>query len=119
MKRLRKIVRIIIIVINCLAASMLLLSYAAPFVNPADFWPLAAFGVIYPLLLAINLVFLVLWIIRWKWWVLISGVVLVAGIPLMMNFFRFRLPSPPLQRRPGIHGDEYECKPLSPLLLEQ
>lgn len=95
MKRLRKIVRIIIIVINCLAASMLLLSYAAPFVNPADFWPLAAFGVIYPLLLAINLVFLVLWIIRWKWWVLVSGIVLVAGIPLMMNFFRFRLPSPP------------------------
>lgn len=97
MRRLRKIVKKTLFAVNLIASVLLLLSYAAPYVNPADFWPLAAFGVFYPLFLAINLFFLVIWLVRWNWYAYVSGVVLIAGIPLMLNFFRFKIPSPPYE----------------------
>lgn len=95
MRRFRKIVGRTLFAINIIAVLLLALSYATPYINPADFWPLATFGVFYPLFLAVNLLFLVIWLIRWKWYVVISGVALLAGIPLLLNFFRFKIPSPP------------------------
>ena len=95
MRWVKRFVRVTAITLNVAAAVMLWLSYASPFVNPADFWLLAIFGVMYPLLIALNLLFLVLWIIRWKWCAIISGVTLIMGLPLLLNFFRFKPPSPP------------------------
>lgn len=97
MRRFKKIVRGILFALNIVAALLLLLSYAVPYVNPADFWPLAPFGVFYPIILVANIVFLVLWLIRWKWYALISGVVLLAGMPLLLRYFRFKIPSPPYE----------------------
>lgn len=97
MKKLQKFLLVTLITLNALAALFLTVSYAAPYINPADFWPIAVFGLIYPLLLAINLLFTVIWLIRWRWYALISGIVLIIGMPLMLKFFRFKIPSPPYE----------------------
>ncbi len=48
--------------LNIGAAILLFLAYLAPFVPPDYFWPLAFFGLAYPYLLILNLLFLLFWI---------------------------------------------------------
>jgi endonuclease/exonuclease/phosphatase family metal-dependent hydrolase len=75
----RKITDTLILVLNLLAAIGLLVAYLAPFVNPAKLFFPAFFGLGYPYLLMVNLIFLCYWIIRLKKEVLISLVVILAG----------------------------------------
>jgi vancomycin resistance protein VanJ len=51
---------------NHLAAIALLVSYLAPYVSPENFWLLSFFGLGYPILVAINLVFVLYWAIQLK-----------------------------------------------------
>jgi len=67
-------------------AALLLLSYTAPFINPAKILFPAFLGLAYPYLLLINLVFLVYWIIRFRKELLISLVVIMIGWGHLMNF---------------------------------
>ncbi len=42
----------------------LLFSYLAPFVNPKFFWPIAFVGIVYPVLLILNIAFILYWFFR-------------------------------------------------------
>lgn len=54
-------------ILNMLALFALALSYLAPHVSPSTFlWPVAFLGLLYPVLLLINLLFLCYWIISFK-----------------------------------------------------
>jgi endonuclease/exonuclease/phosphatase family metal-dependent hydrolase len=53
----------VIWVLNWFAIGSLLLSILAPFVNPAVFWPLAFWGLLFPAFLLVNVIFLLYW-----WW---------------------------------------------------
>lgn len=66
-------------VLNCLTIVVLLLSYIAPYVSPAVFWPLAFFGLIHPALAIINLLFIVYWSLRRHRFVLYSTMALFIG----------------------------------------
>lgn len=46
---------------NGLAVAALLLAYLCTRVDPADFWPLALFGMAYPYLLLANMLFIIWW----------------------------------------------------------
>ncbi len=63
---------------------LLLLSYLAPFVPPDLFWPLAFFGLAYPYLVLINLIFLVFWVLQR------SRRLLLPLISLSVGFIDFR-----------------------------
>jgi len=60
------IVNRIIWVLNLLAGILLLLSYAAPYVNPMIWWIAAFFGLAFPLFFIINVLFGVYWLIMGK-----------------------------------------------------
>lgn len=94
-KAIVRVLRYTVIILNIIAALLLLLSYLALYVNPADFWLFAPLGLLYPLLLAINVVFLLYWLIRWRPLFFLSASVVALGIPVMVVLFRFRIPSPP------------------------
>ena len=49
----------VLIILTILSVLCLLLSYAAFFVSPAKLWFLAFFGLAYPLILAVNLFFVI------------------------------------------------------------
>lgn len=95
MKLVAKVLKPTLLTLNLLAALALLISYLSVNINPADFWIPALFGLVTPLLLALNFIFITYWIIRWKKYILISTFAIIIGIPQLVNYFRFRAPQPP------------------------
>ncbi|MFB6258404.1 MAG: endonuclease/exonuclease/phosphatase family protein [Flavobacteriales bacterium] len=72
-------------------------SYLAPYISPADFWPLAFAGLGYPLLVIGNLLFVLYWILFKKRIFWISLIVLILGYPYHRDFFRIDLGSGPIE----------------------
>ncbi len=97
MLRIFRWLRYFLYALNGLAALALLLSLLATRVSPTDFWLLALFGLGYPMVLLVNAFFLLYWLIRWKRFALVSLVVLLLGIPQLVSFLRFKVPTPPYQ----------------------
>jgi len=81
----------IITVLNMIAAVSLLLSYLAPLIDPSKFFLPALFGLIFPYLLAVNLAFLIYWLIRLRREVLISLVVILLGWNHLNNLLPLNL----------------------------
>ncbi len=65
--------------LNHLAAIALLISYLAPYISPQNFWFIAFFGLAYPLLVVINLLFVVYWGMQLKKRGLYSLVIILLG----------------------------------------
>lgn len=83
---MRKITGKLILYANILAAVLLLLTYTAPFINPATLLFPAFLGLAYPYILLINLVFLVYWVIRFRKELLVSLIAILIGWGHLMNF---------------------------------
>lgn len=64
---------------NHIAAISLLISYLAPYVSPENFWFIAFFGLAYPVLVIINLLFVVYWGAQLKKRTFYSLIILLAG----------------------------------------
>jgi endonuclease/exonuclease/phosphatase family metal-dependent hydrolase len=79
----------IVVVLNMLSVAGLLLSYLASYVSPERFWMLGLFGLAYPVLLLINLLFVGYWIISWRRWVFLSLAAISLGFPYLINTFQF------------------------------
>jgi len=75
----KKFLKGLILILNVLVAAALLLSYLAPFLNPSTWFLPAIFGLAYPYLLILNLIFLLYWLIRLKREILISLVIILLG----------------------------------------
>ena len=60
------IINRIVWILNLLAGVLLLLSYAAPYINPMIWWIAAFFGLAFPLLFVINGLFLIYWLVMGK-----------------------------------------------------
>ncbi|MBU0765188.1 MAG: endonuclease/exonuclease/phosphatase family protein [Bacteroidetes bacterium] len=86
---MRKFIRYLILTGYILFLIALLLSCLARFVSPAVFWPLAFFGLAYPMLLLVNLVFLGYFLFRRKWKsVLITLAVILLSWQNLSNLFQ-------------------------------
>lgn len=83
--------------LNIVAASALGISYLSPYVSPENFWFLAFFGLAYPILLIINILFLFFWILRWKAPFLISFITIAAGISELKIFAQINLNPIPIE----------------------
>jgi len=73
---------------NLAVIVLLLFSYAALFVPPDKFWVIALFGLAYPWIVSINLVFIVIWLLFKPRWSLISIVFILAGWPVLGRFMQ-------------------------------
>jgi hypothetical protein len=76
---------------NILAFLLLLISISAAYINPDYFWPIALFGLAYPVLLALNIFFMTSWIFRRRWFFLLSFMGILLSYPqlrgqIAMNF---------------------------------
>ncbi len=56
-----------------------LLAYLAPYINPENIWQFTFLGLGYPYLLITNLLFLLFWVWRKKWYFLISLIGILLG----------------------------------------
>jgi endonuclease/exonuclease/phosphatase family metal-dependent hydrolase len=108
----------VLIILTILSVFCLLLSYTAFFVSPAKFWILAFFGLAYPLILAVNLLFVFLWLILRKKYIWIPLIPILIGFSHILSLVEIRSnESPPVSGSLkvisyNIHGkSEYYEKP--------
>lgn len=71
---------------NHIAVVALLISYMAPRVSPENFWFIAFFGLGYPILVFINILFVLYWTIQFKKRAFYSIVVILSGWMLLHRF---------------------------------
>lgn len=91
------VVNIILRYINYLVIAGLLLSYAAPYVNPSVFWPVAFLGLLHPIFLFLNLLFLIYWAIQRKILFVFNLAVLVLGIGSINKIVTFGAETSPVR----------------------
>jgi endonuclease/exonuclease/phosphatase family metal-dependent hydrolase len=80
---------------NHLAAIALLISYLAPFVSPQRFWIIAFFGLAYPSLVILNILFIIYWGVQLKKRASYSLIVILAGWIQLNSFFQISLKDVP------------------------
>lgn len=78
-----------VLVLNGIAVVLLLLSYLAPLIKPQTFWPIAFFGIAYPILLIVNLLFVVFWLFRKVSYAFISLLAIGIGWTAITKNFGF------------------------------
>ena len=78
---------------NIFFAILLLCSYLSAYISPQKFWPLAFLGLIYPILLVINLFFCIYWAIRLKKYFFISAISILAGFNILLNSIELNISS--------------------------
>ena len=110
----------VLIILTILSVLCLLLSYTAFFVSPAKVWFLAFFGLAYPLILAVNLLFVLLWLILRKKYIWIPLIPILIGFSHILSIIEIRSnDTPPVSGSLkvlsyNIHGhSEYYKKPSS------
>ncbi len=79
------ILKITFFIINIAAAIPMVLTLLASTVSPADSWIIAASGLLFPLMVVVNFVFVVVWIIAKSYLVLLSASLLIVSIPTITH----------------------------------
>ena len=75
---------------NILAVLVLLLSYCASFIDPAEFWPIAFLGLGYLPILLVNCGFIIYWFLRKKRYMLLSLLAIIAGWSFLNKHINFK-----------------------------
>lgn len=75
--------------LNIAVAVAIVLAYVSVYADPEKFWVLAFFGLSYPFLLLINLIFLFFWIYRKNKLLLISLIAIFVGWSQLRSFIQF------------------------------
>jgi endonuclease/exonuclease/phosphatase family metal-dependent hydrolase len=75
--------------INYAVCLALLISYLAPITDPRKYWVIAFFGLAYPLLLLGNVLFVMYWSFRQRWYLLLSGFCILCGLGVLNNNIGF------------------------------
>src|SRR5215212_4481112 len=88
-RRKTRVVKIFFLVLNAFFIFLLLLSYSESKVSPETFWPVAFAGLAYPVLLAINVFFIVWWLVFRKRYFLLSLLAIAAGYNHLTATFAF------------------------------
>jgi len=77
-----------IYVINSLLSTLLLLSYALPYISPKNTPILAILSLFVPVLLIINIAFFLYWLTKLKKQLLLSGLILLIGWFVLTPFYK-------------------------------
>lgn len=78
-----------LLLLNLLFVIALGISTISVYLSPEKLWVAAIFGMSFPYLLVINVVFIVLWIIIKPWYALISLVIILASYQHIGNYLQF------------------------------
>jgi endonuclease/exonuclease/phosphatase family metal-dependent hydrolase len=81
----------ILLTFNFLIIILIFISYISPFINPNYGIIFAFFGLVYPMLLLLNIIAMVYWIIKRKRQYIFSLLIILIGILPLRNFFQITL----------------------------
>lgn len=77
--------------LNLIFVTALLLAYLSVFISPEKFWLLAFFGLAYPFLLMINILFVIFWIYKKRMFFLISFISIILGWNYLATYIQLPL----------------------------
>jgi endonuclease/exonuclease/phosphatase family metal-dependent hydrolase len=80
----------IVLVLNGIGLLLLLVSYASPYVSPELFWPVSFLGLAYPVLVIVNLLFVLYWIAVFKLKFMYSLVAIALGYSFLPAYIQFK-----------------------------
>jgi endonuclease/exonuclease/phosphatase family metal-dependent hydrolase len=80
-----------ILVLNIIAAVLMLLCHLAPYISPVDMWMFGLMSLAYPFVLLLNIFFTIYWLVQFKKLFLISLVVTVIGFNNFNNTIQFHI----------------------------
>ncbi len=86
-KGIRRYLQRFILLINIIFAISLLVAYLSTFISPADCYFIAFAGLIYPILLIMNILMAVYWLLVKPRKALISIIVIILGFTYLNDFF--------------------------------
>jgi len=89
MFKLKRIVKVVLVILNIVAVFILMLANTAPFTNPSTFYHTAFLGLSYSFIFSICVGFCMFWIFRRKIYFLISFIVLLFSWPNVAKMFAF------------------------------
>jgi len=72
--------------LNLLLIFITFISYLSPFVDPSSFWFFSFFGMAYPWLLAVNIIFILFWLSSKNWYFLFSIGCILVGLNHFQSF---------------------------------
>ncbi len=78
----------VLIFFNIIFVGLLLLSYLAAYISPKDMWYIAFLGLVYPVLLCINLCFIVYWLINSNRFVFVPLIAVAVGFNHITNIIQ-------------------------------
>lgn len=76
---------------NFVAILFLLVSFIIPQFKPSSIGYLALLGLGFPVILLINILFITFWLFRRPRFIILSGLAILIGLPVVTDFFRFSL----------------------------
>ncbi len=79
------------LILNLLLVLITFSAFLAPYISPANFWPLAFMGLSYPLLILGNFLFVLYWILFKRRLFFISLAILIIAYPYHRDLFRIDL----------------------------
>ncbi|MRT92197.1 endonuclease/exonuclease/phosphatase family protein [Ancylomarina sp. 16SWW S1-10-2] len=85
---MKKILHTGLVVFSLIFSGSLLISYFAAYINPGTLGFPAFFGLAFPYLLIVNLLFVLYWMFRRKWSFLIPLVTILVGYGSLSNFYQ-------------------------------
>lgn len=100
---MKKALQSILIILNVLAVLGLLVAYVSVFIPPNKVWLPAFVGLAYPILLGINVLFIILWLIVRTRFAFLSLVAIIIGFGHFTRFFQWG----------GENSDDTDVKVLS------
>jgi len=86
---LRNLLHKILVVFSLIFSGSLLISLLSSYVDPGIFWLPAFWGLAYPYLLVINILFVIYWLIRRRWSFLIPFLTIIIGYQSFSDFIQF------------------------------
>ncbi|WP_372754806.1 endonuclease/exonuclease/phosphatase family protein [Labilibaculum sp.] len=99
-----------LVVFSLIFSGSLLFSYLAAHINPSNFWLPAFWGLAYPYILAVNILFVVYWIFRKRWSFLLPLIAIVIGYQSLSNFIQFSSTKDPLEKENTIGVLSYNVR---------
>jgi len=88
---LKNFITKILLIANILAAFSLIATYLSVYISPASSWIFAFIGLSYPFVFVINVLFILLWLVFRKWYILISLICIILGWNIFREYFQFQL----------------------------
>ena len=87
---IKRLVRNILLIINAVFLGSLLLAYLSIYINPSFTAIPALFGLAYPYIVIANLIMVFIWLVKKKWYALVSLGAILLGVGYIHNFIKFR-----------------------------